>query len=189
MNTIHALFRLPRAAACVLLILLIPLVGCGSDDPASPAAPAATTTYEAVSATFTVLRFECLTDGDGAAGAGEFDFRVSVPFSNKSWDRQLSSGESSTLDWTNTVGLGTFEADTPEPRPYTEAFVAFECTEWDTDVLGRDFPDSDMNERTATARHAVQPGTEVVNYITLGNDNCRVRLHYRIVFELFRFEA
>ncbi|MFO7608510.1 MAG: hypothetical protein R6X35_04840 [Candidatus Krumholzibacteriia bacterium] len=185
MITIRHLARLPRATACVLLV---PLVACSGDDPASPAAPEPTTTYEAMQATFTVLRFECLTDGDGVEGAGEFDFQVDVPYMNETWERNLSSGQSAALDWTNTIGMGTYTADTPEPRAYTEAFVKFKCTEWDKDVLGRDFPDSDMDAREATARHTPVAGTEVVNYITLGNDQCRVRLHYRIVFELIRFE-
>ncbi|MFO7609919.1 MAG: hypothetical protein R6X35_12125, partial [Candidatus Krumholzibacteriia bacterium] len=76
MITIRHLTRLPRSAAC---LLLVPLVACSGDDPASPAAPEPTTTYEAMQATFTVLRFECLTDGDGVEGAGEFDFQVDVP--------------------------------------------------------------------------------------------------------------
>lgn len=186
MITIRSLNRLPRAAACALLV---PLAACGGDDPAAPAAPEPTTTYEAMQATFTIVRFECLTDGDGIEGAGEFDFRAGIPYMHESWDRTLSSGQSASLGWTNTIGMGTFAADVPEPRPYTEAFVNFRCTEWDTDVLGRDFPDSDMDAREATARHAPVAGTEVVNYITLGNDNCRVRLHYRIVFELVTFEG
>lgn len=186
MITIRHLTRLPRAAAC---LLLVPLVACSGDDPASPAPPDPTTTYEAMQGTFTVMRIECLTDGDGVEGAGEFDFWAAVPYVSERWDRTLSSGQSTTLDWTNTIGLGTFQADAPEPRAYTEAFVSFQCTEWDTDVLGRDFPDSDMDAREATARHTPRAGTEIVNYITLGNDQCRVRLHYRIVFELIRFEG
>ena len=37
-----------------------------------------------------------------------------------------------------------------------------------------------MNDRSAVANYVTSPDLQQTNYITLGNDKCKVRLHYTI---------
>lgn len=46
--------------------------------------------------------------------------------------------------------------------------------------LGEPVPDPDMSHRGVTAIEMVNPGDQISNYITMGNDQCRVRLHCTI---------
>ena len=126
----------------------------------------------------TVTKFECIKDGDGVEGAGEFSFFADVNYSGKIWFRTLSSGQSSVLDWS---GSSSQVGYTGTGRNLE---VKFGCTEMDVTAFGKEYPDSDMNERRGTAKYVTSPDLAETNYITLGNDNCKVRLHYRITSEL-----
>lgn len=161
----------PCRATLTSLALALGLVGCGSDS-ASPTAPSTTPHYVLVAET-AITSFEVIKDGDLIEGAGEFDFTVRVGSFSKSWERTLSDGESAPLNWIVTLHPPYSATITPEIG------LEFVCTEWD-DVLGTRVPDSDMDHRRVDTSEVTRPGARISNYITMGDDACKVRLHYTI---------
>jgi hypothetical protein len=160
----------PWSAILVLILLFVP--GCGDEE--SPTEPASVDeSIELIRIDFNIERFECIVDGDGIEGAGDFAFRVTVDYHEKTWLRQLSDGQSSTLNWSEAMQYAN------DGNPI-EVRVTFICSERDTNILGELFNDADMDGRTATAVESVGVDTSISNYITLGNSNCKVRLHYTL---------
>lgn len=174
-----------------LFALCIGLFGCGSDHQSLPTAPAPPSPSQVYwRNNVTVTKFEALADGDGIEGAGEFEFSADVGYrdttgtvyyqvATKSWNRALSTGESSTLNWSTDLQgsyLGGAYA----------AYVQFWCTEWDADLLGNPVADPDMNLRHVTAVEKLNPGARVSNYITMGTDRCKVRLYYTMEADTVR---
>jgi hypothetical protein len=165
--------RCKSTALGLILSASLLLVAACSDDEKSPTDPAPEPQIvEQVEVTTTIVRFEALNDGDGIEGSGEFRFTVEVAGDKKSWERTVSSGNNVNLDWTTT------ERRTYRGTPVTTS-VGFWCSEIDKDITGREYNDGDMNFRSAEAEESV-PAAEITNYITLGNDECKVRLHYTI---------
>ena len=114
------------------VVVLGSLMACGNDE-SSPTAPdpPAQRTISVLEYTVTFTRFECIADGDGVEGAGEFDFTAYADRSgSKSWERSLSSGQSASLDWSWPGGVTGYQGG---PVPVE---VGFRCTEWDRNVLG-----------------------------------------------------
>jgi len=164
----------------ILFLPLLILTAC-SEDEASPTAPdPGPQTIQLVEVTTTIVRFEALNDGDGIEGAGEFRFTVDVPGDEKSWERTLSSGNSSNLNWTTTYQ----QAYSGDPR---KTYVRIHCSEIDKDITGREYNDGDMNLRFLEAEETV-PSADITNYMTLGNSECRVRLHYTIKSKVIEVE-
>ena len=166
------MIRMTRPWTATVCVIALFALGCGDDE--SPTEPApADETIELVQIDFTIERFECIVDGDGIEGAGDFIFRATVDYHEKTWVRELSDGQSSTLNWS---GSTQYYYD---GNPF-DVEVTFICSERDTNILGELFNDADMNGRTATAVESVGIDTNIRNYITLGNSNCKVRLHYTL---------
>lgn len=137
----------------------------------------------------TVTKFEALADGD-VIGPGDFQFSADVGYRDttgtvyyrsgtKSWNRTLSDGESSTLNWST-------DPESPYEGGAFAGYVLFYCTEWDTDISGNPVPDPDMNSRHGTAVEMLNPGARVSNYITMGTDRCKVRLFYTMEADTVR---
>ncbi len=167
MNT-RTLPRLNDLLRGALAPFLAALAGCD----VSPTAPADPVMDLETTVTFT--RVEVLKDGDGIEGKGEFWFFRTVNGSGAGWGGTLSSGDTQPLNKTVTR----------RQRGYTgtgdELAITFEATEYDADITGKTYADSDMDHRSATARYTMSPDLQDRNYITLGNDKCRVRLHYTV---------
>lgn len=148
------------------------LAGCGSDSPTAP------DPVMNLRTTVTVTRVEVIKDCDGIEGRGEFYFYRYVGGTGIGWTRNLSTGQSDNVNWTKTMLQRDY---TGEGHPF---YVEFRCTEYDQNILGDVYPDSDMNDRRGAANYVMRPDLAETNYITLGTDRCKVRLHYRITSAL-----
>lgn len=126
----------------------------------------------------TVTHVEVLKDGDGVEGKGEFYFYRQVSGSGIGWEAQLSSGQSQTLNAKYTLVTRNYTGTGLGFR------IEFRATEWDKNILGEVYADKDMDDRRAAASYVSSPDLRETNYITLGNDQCRVRLHYTITSAL-----
>lgn len=161
-----------RLTALSAIVAAAVLTGCGSDSPTSPEPVMNLRTQ------VTVTRVEVIKDGDGIEGRGEFYFYRYVGGTGIGWTRNLSSGQSDEVNWTKTL----------LQRDYTgeghQFYVEFRCTEYDQNILGDVYADSDMDDRRGAANYFMSPDLAETNYITLGNDRCKVRLHYRITSSL-----
>lgn len=178
-----SIHSLPRRVLSILL-LLAPLAACSDDDgsPTDPGDPSAELIPVLVY-TLTITRFECIVDGDGVEGAGEFEFTAyGGEGGQQTWERSLSSGQSAALDWSWVEGYHGYEGD---PVPVE---IGFRCTEWDRNILNEVYPDSNMDGRHVTATEMVTEGS-ISNYITMGNAQCKVRLHYGITAEVVEVES
>lgn len=159
--------RILLAATAILTAPM--LTGCGKSSPTAPAAQPAGPDMR-LETRVNVTRFLAVQDGDGIEGRGDFAFTASVGGHSKSWNRTLGTGESATVNWITVLDgqSGSFG-------------VTFKATEWDTDILGRDFPDADMDNRIDQKSYPFEAGIDGTYSITLGNDACRVRMYYTIV--------
>lgn len=166
---------MPRAKLTALAAIAVAvfLAGCGSDD--SPASPKPTMNLRTQ---VTVTRVEVIKDGDGIEGRGEFYFFRYVGGTGIGWTRNLSSGQSDEVNWTKTMLQRDYKG---EGHSF---YVEFRCTEYDRNILGDVYPDSDMDDRRGAANYIMRPDLVETNYITLGNDRCKVRLHYSITSSL-----
>jgi hypothetical protein len=161
------------------LLFLIPWIGgCGDDS--SPAAPevAPDPSYDLYTYV-TVSRVDVIKDGDGIEGQGEFWFYRQVGGTGYGWGDDVPSGGSSIVDWTKTMRYQDYDPEVPHSFE-----VMFQATEYDQNILGEVYADSDMDGRSATASYVMSPTLTETNYITLGNDKCKVRMHYSIRSEL-----
>lgn len=158
-----------QALRCILLGVLL-LCGCGDSSPTQP--DPEPQTVQMLEWTTTVVSFECLVDGDGIEGAGDFTWWTTLSGETRNYETTLSSGKSTPVNFSYS-GSARYSGN---PLLRT---VHFTCTEWDQDIAGNVYPDSDMNNRAARADEYI-PAAPITNYITLGNSNCKVRLHYTI---------
>ena len=162
----------PNESWQIFALALISLLALGCGDDGSSTAPVVETDpVETFWVDFTIVRFECIVDGDAIEGAGEFHFRAQVGSRSKTWRRELHSGESSTLNWSDSFG------ENYEGAPH-EVAVEFLCAENDVTIGGVVFNDPDMDARRITAIETIDVGEQITNRITMGNDKCKVRLHY-----------
>lgn len=168
--------RLMKLIALAATSAALALTGC-SGDGGSPLAPDAEPTMN-LRTTVTVSSVQVIKDGDGIEGQGEFYFWRKVGGTGFGWTRNLSTGESDVVDWTTTMLQRDY---TGQGYPFD---ITFRCTEYDQNIAGDTYPDSDMNDREATAHYVQSPDLQETNYITLGNDRCRVRMHYTITSSL-----
>ena len=161
------------------LILTIPTTtGCGKSS--SPTAPhVAAAEPESLLVTVTLTKFEAVVDGDGIEGAGDFEFSASatevggagrLAFSRNA---SIDAGDSYTIN-------NTLRVRVPKSRSFT---IGVRATEWDADILGRDYPDSRMDNLSTSRTHAEGNGAADLSYsgyLQLGGSELQVRLHYTI---------
>jgi len=151
---------------CPGLLLLLVVGACShSSAPVSVAPPGPQIVTVELEGTI----FTALADGDGIEGKGDFEIRVETPYGSRNGYVTLGTGEFTNLRWVFT-GSHDYHG---EPVPSSIRLI---CTEWDSDIFGNNFPDSDMDHRSGTGRFTA-PGVGQGS-ITIGNDNCRVRLDY-----------
>jgi hypothetical protein len=162
-----------RSLFLVAAALSVPLLGgCSESSPTGPD-PVEDPVMN-LETDVTVTRVEAIKDGDGIEGRGEFYFYRQVGGSGIGWEANLSSGQSQTLNWKKVLLNRNFDGT---GTPFT---VEFQATEYDKDITGHVYADSDMDARMAAAHYVTSPDLQETNYITLGNDKCKVRLHYTI---------
>lgn len=161
----------PTALAAITVAVV--LTGCGSDR--SPTSPDPVMNLRTQ---VTVTSVEVIKDCDGIEGSGEFYFYRQVGGTGIGWTRNLSSGQSDVVNWTVTMLQRGY---TGEGHSFS---VEFRCTEYDQNILGKIYPDSDMDDRRGVANYVMSPDLAETNYITLGTDRCKVRLHYKIASSL-----
>jgi len=162
-----------KLAVLAAIVVGIILAGCGDDS--SPIAP---DSVMDLWTTVTVTSVEVIKDGDGIEGQGEFYFYRQVGGTGIGWTANLSSGESDPVNWTKRMHQVDYKGE-----GYSFS-IEFRCTEYDRNILGNVYPDSDMDDRHATANYVMSPDLNETNYITLGNDKCKVLLHYAIASSL-----
>lgn len=163
-----------RNLLIVTAVLASPLLaGCGKSSPTRPTAAAPTAgPATTLQTTVTVKRILVIEDGDGVEGKGDFHFTAFVDLQRKDWDRTMGNGESTTLNWSIVLHAQSGSFD-----------VTFRATEWDTNVLGQVYPDSDMDGREKSTSHSYAPSSDGNYSIELGNSNCKVRMYYTIESE------
>jgi hypothetical protein len=164
------------------LLLLLPLAtGCGkAGNPMAPKVePAAA---ESLDVKVTLVRIEALLDGDGIEGPGDFDFAASVydgapPTLEVSGFEHIDAGSHYTIERSRTIRC-------PKDDSY-RIIVKFEATEWDGDIFGGSWPDTRMDH--LKDQHIIVNGSSSNDfnlagerYITLGGDELRIRLVYRM---------
>jgi len=142
--------------------------GCGKSSPTAPEAAAAPTQQPFTQAVILFDYIHVVNDGD-LIGKGELDFTWGVDRKRTQKSATLSDGDDLTIDRSEYVnGEGT------------DFTVYFEASEWDTDLLTGNFRDPDMNKRSKTVYFTVSPGMRGSYTVTLGNDDCKVVLHYTV---------
>ncbi|MEK7316681.1 MAG: hypothetical protein AAB011_10895, partial [Candidatus Eisenbacteria bacterium] len=128
--------RLPNILTLLACLIFLPLVtACGKDSPTGPETPASP---EPQGDLVTFVSFDFViahNDGD-LIGDGEFEFRRGINGSNSFTSVKLGDGDAWEIEGASirVVGEGS------------EIKVFFEASEWDTDILGRDFRDGDMDK-------------------------------------------
>lgn len=162
-----------RPVLVAIAAFLIPLAsGCGKSSPAAPTAPPEPEME--VRTTVTITTFEVIKDGDGIEGKGEFYWFHTIGGSGRATWATVGTGESYTLNRRQSLQAA-------EGYPVR---VGFRCSELDVDILGNEYNDSDMDNRERFAVHTATDDLDGRWYITLGNDNCKVRMHYTIATTL-----
>jgi hypothetical protein len=150
------------------LVVAVASTGCGKSSPTAPepaAVPAQQYLHQSRVA-FVAIRVH--DDGD-LIGAGEFDFKWGIVGNITQKSATLTTGDDLMIqDKVLIDGDGT---------TFT---VYFEASEWDTDILGNNFRDPDMNKRSKTAEFTGTRDRMDSYSITLGNDDCKVTLYYTV---------
>lgn len=162
---VHALL----AAGAVAAILLS---GCGKSSPTAPEGTAAAPAEPGRQRVTLYWAFvEVINDGD-LIGAGDFEFRRGLNGSRTFTSKTLGTGDEWEIDKTEyfTAEVGT------------RFSVYFEATEWDADILGNEFPDPDMDGRSKTSSFTIGSERDGTRSITLGNDDCKVRVYFHLSF-------
>lgn len=162
--------RVPNVLTLLICLTLMPLLAaCGKNSPTGPEAAA---TPEKRTELLTFVSFDFLiahNDGD-LIGDGEFEFRRGVNGNITFTSVKLGDGDAWDIEGSSTRVEGEG----------SEIKVFFEASELDTDVLGRDFRDGDMDRRSKTNTHVVSENLNGQYSITLGNDDCKVQLYYTL---------
>jgi hypothetical protein len=165
--------RRAAAAAASAMVLALFVAGCGKSPTAPPEQAAGPDSLE-VTVTFETIL--AVADGDGVEGAGDFDFAMRV-----------TKGSDTYYHATNEVHLNTGEVLTLNRRkifrfPVTAAEAidfAIVATEWDQDIFGNIFPDSDLSgaDKVFEVPFDYNPG--LLKH-RLGNSNCMVEYRIRV---------
>jgi thiol-activated cytolysin len=131
--------------------------------------------------TLTIDRIKIVDDCDPwPLGPGEFSWSMKVYNAGGSTIKS-ASGSASANDGESLSGV-------PNPHVFTlpatdgQSFkVTFWVSEWDTDILGNNFRDSQMNNRSGSYTHYFRDGawTNTSRTITLGVTGCKVECQYR----------
>ena len=162
--------RLPNVLTLLACLTFIPLLAaCGKNSPTGPAA-AATPEPQTELLTFVFFDFVVAHNDGDLIGDGEFEFRRGLNGNTTFTAVKMGDGDA-------------WEIESPAVRVEgegSEIKVYFEASEWDTDILGRDFRDGDMDKRSKTNTHTVAENLNGQYSITLGNDDCRVQLYYTL---------
>lgn len=162
--------RLPNVLTLLACLTFLPLVtACGKDSPMGPKAAA---TPEPQTYLVTFMSFDFLiahNDGD-LIGDGEFEFTRGVNGQTTFTAVKLGDGDAWDIEGTSTRVEGEG----------SQIKVFLEASEWDTDLLGRDFRDGDMDKRSKTVTHTVAEDLNGQYSIMLGNDDCKVQLYYTL---------
>lgn len=147
------------------------LTGCGKSAPTAPdvAAEPAGPTPVRLQVHWDVVKV--INDGD-LVGAGEFEFKRGLNSARTFTSKTMSDGDRWEINKTEYYTGNEGDAFS----------VYFEASEWDTDLLGRNVPDSDMNKRNETDRFTIGSGAVGTHSITLGNDACKVQVLYVVSF-------
>ncbi|MEK7316205.1 MAG: hypothetical protein AAB011_08500 [Candidatus Eisenbacteria bacterium] len=150
------------------LIVAVASAGCGKSSPTAPEPPAVPEQQYLHQSRVIVDRIHVSDDGD-LIGEGEFDFKWNVAGFDKQKSADLTTGDDLTIDDRFLI--------TGDGRSFT---VYFEASEWDTDILGNNFRDPDMNKRSKTVEFTGTRSSSESYSITLGNEDCKVTLHYTV---------
>jgi len=165
--------RLPNVLTLLACLTFIPLLAaCGKNSPTGPEAAA---TPEPQTELRTSVTFDFVVahnDGD-LIGDGEFEFRWGVNGSTTFTPINMGNGDAWKINRYGALVVGEG----------SEIKVYFEASEWDTDILGRNFRDGDMDKRSKTNTHTVAEGLNGQYSMMLGNDDCRVQLYYTLLTE------
>lgn len=174
--------NIKKLLATSLLLLLVPLAtGCFKEsNPMAPRVPPAVP--ESLDVKVTLVRIDALIDGDGIEGPGDFAFVSSVydgapPTLEVSGFEHIDAGSHYSIERSRTIRC-------PKDNSY-RIIVKFEATEWDGDIFGATWPDTRMDH--LKDQHIIVNGSSSNNfnlsgerYITLGGDELRIRLVYRM---------
>jgi hypothetical protein len=162
--------RLPRVLTLLACLTFLPLLtACGKG---SPTGPDAAETPEPQTELVTFVSFDFLVahnDGD-LIGDGEFEFRRGVNGNMTFTSVKLGDGDAWDIEGSST----RVEGEGSEIKVY------FEASELDTDLLGRDIRDGDMDKRSKTNTHTVAENLNGQYSIMLGNDDCKVQVYYTL---------
>jgi len=162
--------RLPNVLTLLACLTFIPLLAaCGKNSPTGPEA-AATPEPQTELLTFVFFDFVVAHNDGDLIGDGEFEFRRGLNGNTTFTSVKLGDGDA----WVIESAAIRVEGEGSEIKVY------FEASEWDTDLLGRDFRDGDMDKRSKTNTHTVAENLNGQYSIMLGNDDCRVQLYYTL---------
>ena len=156
------------ASGCLVVAAATLTTGCGKSSPTGPQPPAVPAQQYLHQSRVRFERIHVSNDGD-FIGPGELDFKVGLVGDITQQSATLTTGDDLQIE--AEVGiLGDGVAFT----------VYFEASEWDTDILGNNFRDPDMNKRSKTVEFTGTRSSKESYSITLGNDDCKVTLHYTV---------
>jgi len=158
----------PLMKSLLLLTCIAAATGCGKSSPMGPEAQPAAQAQGTLTTYITYDYVVVHNDGD-LIGNGEFEFYWGLNSRRAFTSATLGTGDVLKLSDRGSVdGEGsTFS-------------IYFEASEWDSDILGNDFRDPDMDKRSGTKKHTVAPELNGQYSITLGNSDCKVQFYYTL---------
>lgn len=163
-RTLRNMFRF----AAGWLVVTVAATGCGKSSPTAPAPPAVPVQQYLHQSKVHFAAIRVTDDGD-LIGAGELDFKWGIVGDITQKSADLSTGDDLIINDDAIIG-GDAAAFT----------VYFEASEWDTDILGNNFRDPDMNKRSKSVEFTGIRDSFQSYSITLGNDDCKVTLYYTV---------
>ena len=160
------------------LLLWLPLV-TGCDKASNPMAPDPAPAPALVDVTVNLVDLYAVADGDGIEGAGEFSYKLTI-YDGTTMEVQ-GSQEIDTGNYHVINKSKVFRIE--KNKPYN-IVVSLTATEWDTDILGRTWADTRMDNLTDSQKHSNGSGTAGMNdgarSLVVGSGDCRLRLDYNI---------
>jgi len=150
------------------LVVAVAATGCGKSSPTGPEPPTVPTQKYLHQTKVIFDRIHVYNDGD-LIGEGEFDFKRGVVGNITQKSVDLTTGDD--LNINDEVLIGG------DGAAFT---VYFEASEWDTNILGNNFRDPDMDKRSKSVEFTGTRNSSESYSITLGNDDCKVTLYYTV---------